>query len=207
MTINWTRLLSWLAHYALPTRLSMWTATQTAAPSHALLAALPVFCAPQATFHRHGEVVAALAVPRPPQRLPWELPAPGGSLRCPSVSLPQEKPPYTEICHSAAGWASSRAAPLGDWQLVSLTQHLNLKYRRFINLSRHYFINMKAVLFCLVFFFCKKKNHGRLLYEPMSIYILCLMQVNIGIYVLWNITENKAPSYIFYKICLRIQNT
>jgi len=42
---------------------------------------------------------------------------------------------------------------------------------------------MKAVL--LVFKKTKPKHkHGRLLYDPVSIYILCLMQVNIGKYVL-----------------------
>lgn len=43
----------------------------------------------------------------------------------------------------------------------------------------------------------KETHHSRLLYDPMSIYILCLVQVNTGIYVLWNTTLNKAPNYTF----------
>jgi len=60
-----------------------------------------------------GVVAFDLAMPRTCQHLVQEVPASGGFLHCPGVSLVQENSPCTEIfCHSAADQVGSGAAPL-----------------------------------------------------------------------------------------------
>lgn len=73
---------------------------------------------------------------------------------------------------------------------LSTQKDLTTTAMSFIVLSKHYFINMKAVLF--LFFLNKKKTThslkkkpSGLLYDPVSyLYTLILMQINIGIFTL-----------------------
>lgn len=72
-----------------------------------------------------GTVTVTLAMPMSHQWLLQKLAAPGRSPHCPSASLPQENPPYTEICCFAADQVSSGALVLSGnkiWQAI-----LNLK--------------------------------------------------------------------------------
>jgi len=59
-------------------------------------------------------VVVALEMHRPCQCLLRELPAPGESLHCPGIPLPQKNALCCEICLSTADWAGRGSGPLSN---------------------------------------------------------------------------------------------